>query len=98
MYLLTSLSISRLHPDTQTDMSTTASDVGDGQWPVSDLEATQIIPEEYYENRQGDLAGTAIVSGPTRLLQNLLMFVQPLARRYYSEKQATARRARDPSC
>ena len=32
------------------------------QWPASDLETTQIISEDYWENRQGDLAGTPVVS------------------------------------
>jgi hypothetical protein len=35
--------------------------VGDGQWPLTDPEATQIVPLEYYENRQGDLAGIVTV-------------------------------------
>src|SRR4051794_19685258 len=44
-------------------MGTTPADVvkqievlGDGHWPLSDREATQIIPQEYHKNRQGDLA------------------------------------------
>ena len=35
---------------------------GDGQWLLSDLEVTQIVPLECYENRQGDLAVTVTVS------------------------------------
>jgi hypothetical protein len=49
-------------------METTPADVGetdrgpgDGHWPLSDREATQIIPQEYHKNRQGDLAGITSV-------------------------------------
>lgn len=34
----------------------------DGQWPDSDLTVTRTIPEEYWQNRQGDLAGTQTVT------------------------------------
>lgn len=42
-------------------MAGTDTSAGDGKWPFSDPEVTQIVPLEYYENRQGDLIGTAIV-------------------------------------
>jgi hypothetical protein len=41
---------------TPADMTETGRGPGDGHWPLSDPKATQIISEEYYKNRQGDLA------------------------------------------
>ena len=66
-------------------MATTDSGVGDGQYSFSELEATQIIPEEYFENRQGDLAGTAIVRQKyhTRPSRKLLTPLPSLARRIF---------------
>jgi hypothetical protein len=41
---------------TPADMAETDRGPGDGHWSLSDPKATQIISEEYYKNRQGDLA------------------------------------------
>ena len=35
---------------------------GTRQWPSSNVEATQVVPEEYYQNCLGDLAGLFLVS------------------------------------
>lgn len=36
---------------TPADMTEIDAGAGDGQWLLSDLEVTQIVPLEYYENR-----------------------------------------------
>jgi hypothetical protein len=64
---------------TPDDMIGTDTDAGDGQWSLSDSEATQIVPLEYYENRQGDLAGTATVSRVLHTYLNLLTPTPPPA-------------------
>jgi hypothetical protein len=57
---------------TPADMAEIDTRAGDGQWLLSDPEATQIVPSEYYENRQGGLAGTVTVSRLCAYLKPLM--------------------------
>lgn len=95
-FTLESLPLLRLRKEDQmtpADMAEIDTRAGDGQWLLSDPEATQIVPSEYYENRQGGLAGTVTVSRLCAYLKPL-MNLSTLAGWPLSQETTTARQAR----
>ena len=60
---------------------------GDGHWPLSDPKATQIISEEYYKNRQSDLALYNICMPDVRISLKALLPLQSPAKSSYLPKE-----------
>ena len=72
---------------TPADMAETDRGPGDGHWPLSDPEATQIIPKEYYKDRQGGLSWYNICMSDVRSYLKVLIPLKSPARSLYSQRQ-----------